>query len=396
MNMRMSVDSCSEAGFSVNENLRRHQQKPLIAVAMASPSELEFEMLEGIRTRAGSWDVVVLSGGYETPLRRLAETGELAGAIGDFVSDAWVDDLRARGVRIVQLAQGSRLSASANIGADFHQMGRDSVDALLRNASCEIGLVGITGQDASQQIRLGANSHPGLVGVTIRETTVATLPLLQTWLAAMTRPCGVVTASDRLARMVIMAARNLDWRVPDDVAIIGIGNQRMESIFAGIRISSYELPNRAIGRAAADLMAKMLADPRLRRPLDVFFPARLIERESSLRLPLGVSRAVAFAEAHFAEAIQVDDLSRAAGMSRRALEIATREEHGLSPGGLIAGIRRREAERLLISEELSVERVGMLCGYPEPERFSAAFKRWTGLSPREFRRQIKATGSRVR
>lgn len=396
MNMRMTQELCAGASFSANDDVVRRQQKPLIAVAMASPSELEFEMLDGIRAGAGGWDVVVLSGGYETPLRRLAEIGELAGAIGDFVSDAWVDDLRVRGVRIVQLAQGSRLSGSANIGADFQQMGHDAVDALLRNASREIGLVGITGQDASQQIRLGAASHRGLVGVTIRETTVATLPLLQTWLAAMTRPCGVVAASDRLARMVVMAARNLEWKVPEDVAIIGIGNQRMESIFAGVRISSYELPNRAIGRAAADLMARMLADPRTRKPGDVFFPARLIERESSLRLPLGVSRAVAFAESHFAEAIQVDDLARAAGVSRRSLEIATREEHGVSPGALIAGVRRREAERLLKSEDLAVERIGALCGYPEPERFSAAFKRWTGLSPREFRRQIRASDSRLR
>jgi DNA-binding LacI/PurR family transcriptional regulator len=396
MNMRMTQGLSAEASFSADDDVHRRQQKPLIAVTMASPSELEFEMLDGIRAGAGGWDVVVLSGGYETPLRRLAETGELAGAIGDFVSDAWVDNLRVRGVRIVQLAQGSRLSVSANIGADFHQMGHDAVDALLRNASREIGLVGITGQDASQQIRLGAGSHPGLAGITICETTVATLPLLQTWLAAMTRPCGVVAASDRLARMVIMAARNLDLKVPNDVAVIGIGNQRMESIFAGVRISSYELPNRAIGRAAADLMARMLADPRTRKPGDVFFPARLIERESSLRLPLGVSRAVAFAESHFAEAIQVDDLARAAGVSRRSLEIATREEHGVSPGALIAGVRRREAERLLKSEDLAVERIGALCGYPEPERFSAAFKRWTGLSPREFRRQIRASGSRRR
>lgn len=367
---------------------RIRKQRSLVAVAMGSSSEPEFGILEGIRSGAAEWDLVVLSGGYETPLRKLAETGELAGAIGDFVSDAWVEDLRKKGVRIVQLAQGSKLTACVNVGADFVQMGHDAVEAFVRSGFRTIGLVGVPGHHATDQMHHGASAHPRVANATVQLTTAATLPLLQTWLAAMPRPCGVLAVSDRLARIVIAAAHNLEWKIPEDVAVVGVGNQRVESVFAGIPISSFELPSRAIGRAAADAMKQMMEKYLPRKFRNTIFPARLIERDSSLLLPNGVRRAIAFAEAHYAEAIQVDDLARASGMSRRALELATQAEHGLSPAGIIAGIRRREAERLLRTLDLSIAQVGGLCGYPEPERFSAAFKRWTGLSPREFRKSM--------
>ena len=211
----------------------------------------------------------------------------------------------------------------------------------------------------------------------------------------MQRPAGVLAASDRLARLVILAAHNLGWKVPGDIAVIGVGNQRMESVFAGIPISSYDLPDRAIGRAAAEAMVQMIG-VRSRRVRGHFFPARLIERESSLRLPHGVRRAVAHVEARFAEALQVDDLAVVAGMSRRALEIAMQAEYAISPAAMIAAVRCREAKRLLATGDLTIESVGSMCGYPEPERFSAAFKRWTGLSPRDYRQQAIRKPKRVR
>lgn len=369
--------------------------KPLVAVAMATSSGLDFGILEGIRAAGKDWDLVVLSGGYETPLRRLAETGELAGAIGDFVSDAWVDELRDYGVRIVQLAQGSKLNSVPNMGADYNAIGSDACDAILRGGSTEMGVVAVTGQYASEQLVIGVRSHPNRKNLHIRQTHASTLPLLQSWLSEMQRPAGVLAASDRLARLVILAAHNLGWKVPGDIAVIGVGNQRMESVFAGIPISSYDLPDRAIGRAAAEAMVQMIG-VRSRRVRGHFFPARLIERESSLRLPHGVRRAVAHVEARFAEALQVDDLAVVAGMSRRALEIAMQAEYAISPAAMIAAVRCREAKRLLATGDLTIESVGSMCGYPEPERFSAAFKRWTGLSPRDYRQQAIRKPKRVR
>lgn len=368
-------------------------RRPLVAVAIGSTSEVELAMLDGIRSGAGAWDLVVLTGGYETPLRRLAETGELVGTIGDFVSDAWVEELRSHDIRVVQLAHGSMLRKSPNIGVDFEKLGVDAVESLARGGVKSIGFVGMSGQHASGMMEKAARAQAGVRKIRFATTSGATLPLLRTWLSEFSPPFGILAASDRLARLVIAAAESLSWKVPDDLAVIGVGNQRMESVFAGLPISSFELPSRAIGRAAANAMDALLRNPkqvRRRGRVHHKFSARLIERESSLNLTQGLGRALAFVETHFAGAIQVDDLARIAGMSRRALELAIRRDCGVSPAVLVAGVRRREAERLLLNEDTSIQQVGANCGYPEPERFSAAFRRWTGFSPSEFRQRQRS------
>lgn len=368
-------------------------RRPLVAVAIGSTSEVELAMLDGIRAGAGAWDLVVLTGGYETPLRRLAETGELVGTIGDFVSDAWVEELRSHDIRVVQLAHGSMLRKSPNIGVDFEKLGVDAVESLARGGVKSIGFVGMSGQHASGMMEKAARAQAGVRNIRFATTSGATLPLLRTWLSEFSPPFGILAASDRLARLVIAAAESLSWKVPGDLAVIGVGNQRMESVFAGLPISSFELPSRAIGRAAANAMDALIRNPeqaRRRGRVHHKFSARLIERESSLNLTQGLGRALAFVDTHFAGAIQVDDLARIAGMSRRALELAIRRDCGVSPAALVAGVRRREAERLLLSEDISVQQVGANCGYPEPERFSAAFRRWTGFSPREFRQRPRS------
>lgn len=366
---------------------RRIGSRPLVAVALAAASELDLAILEGIRASAADWELVVLAGGYESPLRTLAETGELVGAIGDFVSDVWVGDLASRGVRVVQLAFGSRLNRCVNVGPDFSRIGDEAAVSLHHSGSRQIGFAGLVGHDGSDAMEKHMAEACERLRVPFQATRAATLPLLQSWLQGLTPPCGVLAGSDRIARQLVGAARLLQLRVPDDLAVIGIGNSRIESVLAGIGLSSFDLQARAIGRAAAETLRAVMKSPRKSRPDPAPLSARLIERESSLRVKSGVARALAFIHAHFAEPIQVSDLARAAGMSRRALELACREEHAASPMELLVRVRQREAERLLRVGTLPIGQIGAQCGYPELERFSAAFKRWTGQSPRAFRQK---------
>jgi AraC family transcriptional activator of mtrCDE len=76
-------------------------------------------------------------------------------------------------------------------------------------------------------------------------------------------------------------------------------------------------------------------------------------------------------------------------MSRRSFEKALRQAEGLTPGALLKQIRRKRAEELLRETTLGIGLVGRECGYDELAVFSAAFKRWTGRSPREFREDTR-------
>lgn len=62
-------------------------------------------------------------------------------------------------------------------------------------------------------------------------------------------------------------------------------------------------------------------------------------------------------------------------------------EHGTSFSALLDEARRDRATMLLRGGELGVDEIGARLGYSDPANFARAFRRWTGVSPRAFRRK---------
>lgn len=76
--------------------------------------------------------------------------------------------------------------------------------------------------------------------------------------------------------------------------------------------------------------------------------------------------------------------ANAAGMSVRSLQRRLTEIH-LNYSLLIERVRLDEAVRLLQESNLKIIDIAFDLGYTDAANFSRAFKRWTGMSPREFR-----------
>ncbi|MXW47645.1 MAG: helix-turn-helix transcriptional regulator [Gammaproteobacteria bacterium] len=58
---------------------------------------------------------------------------------------------------------------------------------------------------------------------------------------------------------------------------------------------------------------------------------------------------------------------------------------GLSYTELVEEVRKSLAEMYFKQRNLSLSEIAYLLGYSELSAFSRAFRRWTGLSPRDFR-----------
>jgi AraC-like DNA-binding protein len=76
------------------------------------------------------------------------------------------------------------------------------------------------------------------------------------------------------------------------------------------------------------------------------------------------------------------------GMSSRTLARRL-QRHGTSVHKELEALRRDHAAEALRKTDRPVGEIAGLVGYPNPSVFSRAFRRWTGISPREYRRQSR-------
>ena len=80
----------------------------------------------------------------------------------------------------------------------------------------------------------------------------------------------------------------------------------------------------------------------------------------------------------------VDMISRSFHISSRTLNRRL-NTHNLSYRDLIADIKCSRAQKLILDGELSVSAIAKHLGYSDASNFTKAFKKWTGMTPRNFR-----------
>lgn len=79
----------------------------------------------------------------------------------------------------------------------------------------------------------------------------------------------------------------------------------------------------------------------------------------------------------------IEAMAKQLGQSSRSLQRRLTEE-GTRYNDVLTGVREEFAKRYLVRGSVSASEVAYLIGFSEPPAFFKAFKRWTGMTPREF------------
>lgn len=139
---------------------------------------------------------------------------------------------------------------------------------------------------------------------------------------------------------------------------------------------------------AASLLDRSIrgADPRIGAYLEQHAQA-LLEQLPDTTVEGRVRRAID--ERLLVGEVDQRDIAKALGMSVRSLQRALREA-GTSFSAERDRVRRERAEVLLRRPELSAGEVAFMLGYQDPRAFYRSFRRWTGRTPTEFRRDAPA------
>ena len=93
-------------------------------------------------------------------------------------------------------------------------------------------------------------------------------------------------------------------------------------------------------------------------------------------------------EQHLSEEISLSTLARLARLSPYHFARAFRTSFGLPPHRYHMARRLKRAEELLSCSTLPVTQISVRIGFRETSAFTRAYRRYTGLTPSEFRRQL--------
>ncbi|MCX7671767.1 MAG: ATP-binding protein, partial [Anaerolineae bacterium] len=106
-------------------------------------------------------------------------------------------------------------------------------------------------------------------------------------------------------------------------------------------------------------------------------------------------KAMAYIHEHYAEPISREELAAHIGVSARHLTRCFHQEMGISPITYLGRYRVERAKRLLEAGDKTITEVAIATGFGSSSYFADAFRRETGMSPREYQRRALAPKSRI-
>jgi LacI family transcriptional regulator len=214
------------------------------------------------------------------------------------------------------------------------------------------------------------------------------LAAMAAWLRALPKPVGVLACYDVRGQQVLEACHEAGLPVPDDVAVIGVHNDELLCDLCDPPLTSVIPDARRAGYEAAALLERMMEGERVPVATRTIEPLGVAARQSTDVVAVAdarVAAAVRFIRERATTGIDVSDVLRAVPMSRTLLERKFKQLLGYSPHEQIQRVRLERAKALLATTELPVAAVAERVGIEHPEYLSVAFRRATGLSPREYR-----------
>lgn len=228
----------------------------------------------------------------------------------------------------------------------------------------------------------------------VNEKQLMNASLYREDLEAISRPCGVFGATDRIAFGVLQAAKSLRLSVPNEVAVVGCNNDEILCALATPPLSSVDESATAVGYHAAARLDSLMGrrdENDLETPLA---PAGLRVRESSDVLCVSdsaLATAVRFIREHKHEFIGVNDVLKTTHLSRRTLEGLFRRGVGRGIYQEICRTHIEHAKELLRDTDYSLLEIARQSGFKSLNRFEVAFAKLCGVSPSSYRRRHVAT-----
>jgi LacI family transcriptional regulator len=309
-----------------------------------------------------------------------------------YVADRWLVDCAEKlAVPLVDTALGE-LGVSMTVGLDNVTVGRLAAEHLAQAGLRQFGYCGVAGRLASEERRAGFAAGLGVAELPAFAEPVSEgesrLDPLMRWLTKLPKPVGLLVFDDKLGERVLTACRWAKLAVPQQVAVLGIGNDELMCEVSWPTLSSVSFPTSRLGFEAARMLAQAMAGKKISNPQRKIQPTAVVARGSTDIVAVEdslVKSSVRSIRDQAGSLIGVKQIAEAMGVSRRTLDRRFVGGLGRTVRDELSRVRMQNARSLLADNSRSIASVASGCGYGSASAFSRAFRQHSGLWPSKYR-----------
>lgn len=357
----------------------------------------------------GHWTIYKEPAFYRKPLGKyITETKDqlkklkINGILGHIHDEKLIEHVRDSGFPAVIVPVKKRIPELPNILVDSEKIGQMAAEHLLERGLKNFAFCGFRGLHWSES---NCQSFCGRIGEAGLKVNVYQQPkarssyllwsrekdIIADWLKSLPKPVGIMACNDDRAEDIVSVCKMTDLNIPDDIAVIGVDNDRVVCELSSPPTSSVALNTERGGYEAAELLEKLMSGEEKMSGQEIVIRATHIEsRQSTDILAIDdyeMAAAIRFIRNNSSKPIQVSTVADAISISRRSLERRFRAATGHS---VLAEIRRTRVEniaKLLTETNLSVAKIALELGFPGIDHIARYFQRQIGMSPNAYRKK---------
>ncbi len=208
-------------------------------------------------------------------------------------------------------------------------------------------------------------------------------------IASWQAPIGVAFSSDELAFAVTTICKSRGWRIPEQMAVIGMNNEVVICNASSPTLSSIDMSDKRCGYEAAQLLGRMMNGKKISNDtMHLIPPKELILRRSSDAYAVedvALARALVFMADNSHSKISVADIAKAAGIGRQTLEHRFRKQLNRTVNDELIRLRISKMKRLLVESQKTIGEISDQVGFGTTANMHVMFKRLTDMTPITYR-----------
>ena len=361
----------------------------------------------------GPWFCLFMEGRTGEQLLELAKDRDVSGVIVTGLTRPGTRDIAAFNAPVVfvepwpdMLASDFPLQGVPWVGRDSHAIGVMAADYYLKRGYKSFAYIGEPrGLYWSAERRRGFEETLAKAGFdcavydrfTVRERTSWPVERrrLLAFLQELPKPTAVFAPMDGRARLVLEACLIARLRVPEEIAVLGVDNDQLLCESTVPTLSSIHTGGFRRGQIAAEMLDALMHGREPRERAVSLPPISVITRGSTgydAMSDPAVARAVSYIRANAESGgIGVADIVRAAGCSRRYLELRFRTRLGRSIRDELMRERIENVKLLLSTGNLTIGEIVQRTGFSSDSHLSQLFRKATGATMLNWRRENRET-----